>query len=328
MAIQSSFYSVDGKTKTFPSTKHIATKQHMAVWLRHSVTGVDVQLNTEMFELITNAAVLTEAPSIALYDRIEVRVADVPDELGSSPSDIGVVADIGAEVAIVAGISAEVVVVAGHDAEVEVVGQDLLKGAGTNQPTDSAILNALNNANMAILKANEASASANQSELDMWDSEVSSMNAEEWANAPHNVFVKIFVSDGDGTFSYTDSTDYSSHHWKEEAKAIANFSLDGLSDVTITNPTIGESLVYNDQNGEWENGKVLGLPNETGNLGKSVTTDGVEGDSFWSFVNTNPNVMNADQVMTAGTSASVVDGFTINDNITLTVPDGSVLSVV
>jgi len=38
--------------------------------------------------------------------------------------------------------------------------------------------------------------------------------------------------------------------------------------------------------------------------------------------------MTEDQVMATGTSASVVSGFTINDGVTLTVPDGSVLSVV
>ncbi|RLA72762.1 MAG: hypothetical protein DRG30_07035 [Epsilonproteobacteria bacterium] len=152
-----------------------------------------------------------------------------------------------------------------------------------------------------------------------WKSQAEYLTAKSYAVEPEDVVVKIWTSNNDGTFTATDTTDYSSFHWERKA-----------SDANVPSPSFptdeGLALVAHATGNDWE--KILGLPLETGHLGKSVTTNGVEADSFWSFVNTNPIAMNADQIMTAGTSASVVDGFTINDNITLTVPDGSVLSVV
>jgi len=74
--------------------------------------------------------------------------------------------------------------------------------------------------------------------------------------------------------------------------------------------------------------EILGLPDETAQTGKSVTNLGTKKSSFWSFVNMNPNLMTENQTIPNEVSASVVDGFTIEDGITLTIPDGSTLSVV
>ena len=45
-------------------------------------------------------------------------------------------------------------------------------------------------------------------------------------------------------------------YYKEQAAAIAAQQLGGLTDVTITNPTDGQGLVYNAANQEWINGDV------------------------------------------------------------------------
>jgi len=70
----------------------------MAVWFRRISDGVWVVQDISTYELINNTAVLQEAPSVALYDNIEIRVADAQDELIDSPSDIAIVAGIAAEV--------------------------------------------------------------------------------------------------------------------------------------------------------------------------------------------------------------------------------------
>lgn len=88
----------------------------------------------------------------------------------------------------------------------------------------------------------------------------------------------------------------------------------------------GLALVTHASGNVWA--KILGLPVETNHKGKSVTTYGVEGDSFWSYVNYNPIEMSSDQVLQAGVSASVVGGFTILDGVTLTIPDESVLAII
>ena len=125
MPVQSSYYSVDGSSVKFPSTKHIATKSHLAVWLQLISDDSYVQLEVAEYELINNAAVLTNAPDVKVYQRIEVRVADHPDELLNSPSDIAVVASISSEVVIVAGATADIAIVAADIASVVATATDI-----------------------------------------------------------------------------------------------------------------------------------------------------------------------------------------------------------
>ena len=94
MAIQAEIFSTSFGVRSFSSTKHIATKQHMAVWLKRVSDNEWTQLSVNKFELINNSAVLTEAPSASLYSQVEIRVADEPDELGASQSDIALVASV------------------------------------------------------------------------------------------------------------------------------------------------------------------------------------------------------------------------------------------
>ena len=88
MAIQSSFYLVDGSTRTFPSTKHIATKQHCAVYLKDSVLITWSVVPVGEYSLINNSIVFDTAPSATLYSEIEIRVVDTQGEIVDSPSDI------------------------------------------------------------------------------------------------------------------------------------------------------------------------------------------------------------------------------------------------
>lgn len=72
-----------------------------------------------------------------------------------------------------------------------------------------------------------------------------------------------------------------------------------------------------------------GLPDATNKKGHSITTGAVSAsDAEWSPVSTNPNLLEADYVIDTGVSAVVASGFTIDDGVTLTIPTGSVLSVV
>ncbi|MDB4681402.1 hypothetical protein OAE88_00680 [bacterium] len=94
MAIQSSPYSGTGlTTRTFPSSKHIPTKAHMAVWRKITIGQTWEQVSSSEYQLIANSCVLNALLNITIYDAIEIRVADTPDELGDSISDISLVAD-------------------------------------------------------------------------------------------------------------------------------------------------------------------------------------------------------------------------------------------
>lgn len=101
MAVQSSFYNTDGATRTFPSTKHIPSKAHVAVWLKRVLDNVYAVSSVEEYVLVGNSIVFDIAPSVSLYSIVEIRVADQQDELLDSPSDIALVVAIASETAIV-----------------------------------------------------------------------------------------------------------------------------------------------------------------------------------------------------------------------------------
>jgi hypothetical protein len=65
---------------------------------------------------------------------------------------------------------------------------------------------------------------------------------------------------------------------------IAVQSLDGLTDVVITSAATSQVLKYDGTN--WINGSDEGLPSQTGNDGKYLTTDG--STASWGSVTTDP----------------------------------------
>lgn len=115
MATQYSIYegtALGGRT--FPSSKHIATKAHMAIWKRRVIDEVWEQTDIDEYQLINNSCVLNALVDTSVYDKIEVRVADAVDELVENPTDIAIVADIATEVTEVSDNMADVVIVAGN----------------------------------------------------------------------------------------------------------------------------------------------------------------------------------------------------------------------
>lgn len=102
MALQSSLYIPDGSTRTFPSTKHIASAQHVGVYLKLVTNDTWIPVNVTVYEVINNSIVFDTAVSAILYSMIEIRVADTQDELTDSPSDISIVATNILDVNIVA----------------------------------------------------------------------------------------------------------------------------------------------------------------------------------------------------------------------------------
>jgi len=119
-------------------------------------------------------------------------------------------------------------------AEVEAVGADVLKGKGANTATDSAVLNALDNANVAVAKAGEANTSANSAATSALNASInssaaaaSSTVAENWATYA----VDVPVPSGNGS-------EYSAKHWASKAAAAATGSLHykGAWDATTAFP--------------------------------------------------------------------------------------------
>jgi hypothetical protein len=118
MALQSSFYLIDGSTRTYPSTKHIATKQHCIVYKKKVSDGLWIVVNTDDYSLVNNSIIFITAQDQVVYSQVEIRVADGQDELLGNPSDIMIVAGIASQVLAVAAIDDEVVIVANNIASV------------------------------------------------------------------------------------------------------------------------------------------------------------------------------------------------------------------
>lgn len=126
MAIQSQFYTGTAlDSRTFPTTKHIATKAHMAVWRQLVSDDSWVQMNISDYQLINNSCVLNALLNTVTYKQLEVRVGDTPDELLPSISDIALVASISDEIVIVANNADDVVVVADNIVDVNTVSTNI-----------------------------------------------------------------------------------------------------------------------------------------------------------------------------------------------------------
>ena len=97
----------------------------------------------------------------------------------------------------------------------------------------------------ATKKATEASDSADYSELRRWESESFRLTAESYAVEPENIYVKIYTSNGDGTFTVTDTTDYSALHWEKKASELV---ISGIIDDTV--PSLNRSYSSNKINSE------------------------------------------------------------------------------
>ena len=237
MALQSSFYVPDGSTRTFPTTKHIATKQHVAVYFQSVADSTWSIVAVDLYSLVNNSIVFDDAPDAVLYSQIEIRVADSADELEDSPSDIAIVAGAVADIATVSGSIADVETVStnigavqtvsANDANVTtaatniasvntvsanidkvntVAGQDANITAIADQvvPNMTEILQADDNAATATAQASEATTQATTATTQAsiattkaGEATASATEAEHWANYPTDQA----VPEGAGEFS-------------------------------------------------------------------------------------------------------------------------------
>ena len=255
MAVQSNIWEVSS-TKTYHATKPIPTKQHMAVWARLIDDGqiptdeLWVQVSVEQYDLISNSAVISEDFDLLFYTHLEIRVADTPDEITTTPAPIAVIAPIVDEIVIVADIVDEVIIVADIATEVVVVAgmEDAIQEIVVD-PLKTAILNAEVNAGRAEDAADRAEAIeqdvidegniqvarvvaegdtqtarviayADEAEDFNGEAEAEALNSDQWANAPLETDVIEFTWDSvnDTMTQAPIPNARSAFHWKEMAK--------------------------------------------------------------------------------------------------------------
>lgn len=73
--------------------------------------------------------------------------------------------------------------------------------------------------NLTVIQ--NAEENANNAKLDKWRTESYKLACLSYAIQPEDEYVKIYTSNGDGTFTITDTTEYSALHYKNKAQSIA-----------------------------------------------------------------------------------------------------------
>ncbi|MCK4521913.1 MAG: hypothetical protein KAU20_05025 [Nanoarchaeota archaeon] len=95
----------------------------------------------------------------------------------------------------------------------------------------------------------QAEAARDAAELFEWEAEAEALTAESYATEVEDTFVNDVTSDGDGTFTYTPTTNYSSLHWAAKATAEVTPFLAHIADTTnphsVTQTQVGLSNVDN-----------------------------------------------------------------------------------
>lgn len=88
-------------------------------------------------------------------------------------------------------------------------------------------------AGIATTKASEASTSADNAQLRAWEAEAERMTADSYATEAEDVFVKMYTSNGDGTFTATDTSEYSAlHHSAKSSASVIGLIDDGTASAT------------------------------------------------------------------------------------------------
>ncbi|DAB40287.1 MAG TPA: hypothetical protein CFH81_08820 [Sulfurovum sp. UBA12169] len=80
-------------------------------------------------------------------------------------------------------------------------------------PSLSALLGIVDSKDEIIAAADEATEASSEAQLRVWEAQAKMLTADSYANELSGVLVKIYSSNGDGTFSSVDSDEYSALHW-------------------------------------------------------------------------------------------------------------------
>lgn len=93
-----------------------------------------------------------------------------------------------------------------------------------------------------LAETNAETAEAN-SQLRAWESEAEKLTADSYATEAEDTFVNIVTSDGDGTFTYTPTTEYSSLH--HSAKAALSNPANYYLKTEVDAKQVGKNLIIN-----------------------------------------------------------------------------------
>lgn len=249
-------YIADGSQRQFQVLGTILSESHLGVWF--TVGGVETRIATSEYDVLGSVVLFNTAPasgtSIALLLSDSGEDLDVPPsaiaDVSTNIDDVIAVAGNEDNINTVAGIAAEITALAVRTAAIDSLYADKAtldslyadkakldslfadklkldslyadKATLDSLYADKAGLDAVYANLTEILLADDnaatATAKANDAQLRAWESEAERMTADSYATEAEDVFVKVYTSNGDGTFTATDTTEYSALHWKIKAE--------------------------------------------------------------------------------------------------------------
>ncbi|RLB72328.1 MAG: hypothetical protein DRH06_11565 [Deltaproteobacteria bacterium] len=219
---------IRGAGVTYLTTKPIPSKSHMEVQV-HDPLAVEPDswtiVSVTDYDLIANACVFNADYNLSPYDLVNVRVADTPNELVTTPTEIGTIVGIEDEIVIVAGLEDEILEVVAMKPDIEdiVSIQANIVDVSTD-PLRQSILDGYDNATKAENEATASAVSAEESLDHAGESLAGELTSESWSSAPRDTDVTQFTWN-----STTDTMEEapivngrSSYHWQEMAKLVAS----------------------------------------------------------------------------------------------------------
>lgn len=136
--------------------------------------------------------------------------------VNSNISNVITVSNSITDVSTVAGNVASINDVSDNAANINTVSNNMPSVLDvSSEPLRTAILDAETHVDNAQLKA--------------WEAEAERMTADSYATEPENTFVKVYTSNGDGTFSSADTTEYSALHYSNKSQEFAVGSATNIS---------------------------------------------------------------------------------------------------
>ncbi len=179
----------------------IKGKRYVRMFLDSVGEGQWEIIDESTYQVIDDSIVFTTAPTGAY---LVMQVATTPTELLSSPTENSLILAIRDEISAVAQGVVNIEIVGDNIDNVNKVGaiSDSIEDV-TKEPLRQSILDAELNATNAQLRA--------------WEAQAIKMTADSYATEPEDTFVKVYTSNGDGTFSSTPTTEYSALHYASKS---------------------------------------------------------------------------------------------------------------
>lgn len=198
-------YNGDGSTRVFPVGFEIKGEDYVVIYINNIAVS-----DRTTYDIINNSIVFNIGNEPILgTGNVQIVVASSPNEIGdlnAPPSNIQTVLDNLVNINAAVSNETNINTVATNITNVNAVGSNI-----------ADVILVVDN----IVDIQNAEENSLQSKLSSWVAESNRRTADSYATEPEDTFVKLYTSNGDGSFTVTTTTEYSSLHYATKAQESA-----------------------------------------------------------------------------------------------------------